>query len=278
MLSITKESGDSLPFIKWLGGKRWLANEISGRICGSRFNRYFEPFLGGGAVFFSLRIKPAILSDINKELVNAYIQVRDNPTLILDRLMTMTVDSRNYYEVRNLEPRDKIQKAVRFLYLNRTAFGGIYRLNGKGKFNVPYGNYERGTEILWKDELLIRASAALQGADIRCSDFEKPLDRAKEGDLVYCDPTYTTMHNNNGFRRYNEKSFSWADQERLAEACHKAASRGATIIVSNAWHEEIECLYGGFESFTVERMSVLCPYPSRRKTVREHLFISEKRR
>lgn len=261
------------PFLKWLGGKRWLMPLLEQKLAGLENTRYIEPFLGGGAFYFHFGFKPALLSDINGELINTYIQVRDNLHHLLKQLKTIKADASTYYKIRNSKPTSLIDRAIRFLYLNRTAFSGIYRVNEKGQFNVPFGNYERATEILWRDDLLINASQALQSTTIFCSDFESVLKEARKGDLVYCDPTYTVMHNNNGFRKYNEKCFSWADQERLAKSCHKAADRGATVVVSNAYHQDIEHLYKGFESVVVERKSVICPYSAKRKTIREFVFI-----
>ncbi len=262
------------PFIKWLGGKRWLTPVLERELDGIKVRRYIEPFLGGAATYFHFRFRPAMLSDINKDLINTYVQVRDNVTEVLRRLKPIIIDSNHYYEMRDSNPGDGIDRAVRFLYLNRTAFGGIYRVNADGRFNVPFGNYARGTEILWRESLLVKASEALQGTNILSADFEEPLKKAGRGDLIYCDPTYTTMHNNNGFRKYNEKSFSWSDQIRLSEACHKASSRGAMVIVSNACHEEIAELYCGFDTLTMKRNSVLCPQPSKRKPIEESLFVS----
>lgn len=263
------------PFLKWLGGKRWLMPLLKEKLSGWKYVRYIEPFLGGGASFFYFRLKPALLSDVNKQLVNTYIQVRDNPHEIIRRLKMIPVNAQTYYRMRSLNPTSPIVRAVRLLYLNRTAFSGIYRVNEKGEFNVPFGHYQDGTKMLWEQNLIVNASQALEGTHIFCSDFETVVNNAKKGDLLYCDPTYTTMHNNNGFRKYNEMCFSWADQERLANACHRAASRGATIVVSNAYHSEIGNLYDGFEAITVKRNSVLCPDSSKRRPVQEYLFISE---
>ena len=191
----------------------------------------------------------------------------------LKRLKAINVDADTYYNIRSSKPNSKMDRATRFLYLNRTAFGGIYRVNENSQFNVPFGNYERGTEILWRDNVLIKASQSLQGAKIFSADFELVLEEAGSGDLIYCDPTYTVKHNNNGFREYNEKCFSWADQVRLAKCCREAVTRGATIVVSNACHAEIKCLYKGFESLVFERKSVVCPNPAKRSTVQEYLFI-----
>jgi len=227
------------PFLKWPGGKRWLAHYIQALLAGRKFERYFEPFLGGGAIFFALRPTSAILSDINPDLINIYKQVKYRPRKLLERLQEIKVNKRAYLCMRSYEPECHRERAVRFLYLNRTAFAGMYRLDQQGRFNVPYGGGSRTPAILWRDNLLVNASRALKGATILTADFEKIIAMASEGDLVYCDPTYTVAHNNNGFIRYNEHNFSWKDQIRLAEASLSAAARGASVLVSNAFHKEL---------------------------------------
>lgn len=262
------------PFIKWLGGKRWLMPFLSKLLNGKEYYRYFEPFLGGGAFYFYFRPQRAFLSDINEDLINVYVQTRDNPALLISGLKKLGGDLYSYYHIRSCKTEHSLDRAVRFLYLNRMSFNGIYRINKDGQFNVPFGGSKRSPDILWRDNLLILASEALKAVDLRCSDFELALENAQDGDLVYCDPTYTVMHNNNGFRKYNEKCFSWADQERLAKCCKRAKQRGAIVIVSNAYHLEIQQLYKGFKSYIVERNSNLCPRSNGRKLIKEYLFIS----
>ena len=243
------------------------------KIFGTEQERYMEPFLGGGAFFFYFQFVPAVLSDINEDLINTYIQVKNHPDELIARLKTLEIDIYTYSRLRSSRPICPIERAVRFLYLNRTAFAGIYRLNKKGEFNVPFGKAARGTAALWDSDLLMSASLALQGTTIFASDFQAVIDNAGEGDLIYCDPTYTMTHNNNGFRKYNEICFSWSDQERLAKCCSEAAERGATVIVSNAYHLDVRQLYDGFESFVVQRKSVVCPDPTKRVTTNEYVFI-----
>ncbi len=183
------------------------------------------------------------------------------------------MDEATYLHVRSAPPSTQFDAAVHFLYLNRTAFGGMYRLNGLGQFNVPFGGGERTPERLWRDGLLVHAAQALQGVSLRSADFQRTLAAAGSGDLVYCDPTYTTAHNNNGFIRYNERNFSWRDQQRLARACRRAADRGALVLVSNAVHDEIRKLYADSDVHEVGRWSSLCPRPAMRRPTRELLFI-----
>jgi DNA adenine methylase len=261
------------PFLKWPGGKRWLVPRACELLEGLIFTRYVEPFLGGGAMYFGLRPANAILVDINRDLINVYKQVQADPTELIDRLKRLPVDAEEYERIRVSLPMDPVDAAVRFLYLNRTAFGGMYRLNRQGQFNVPFGGGQRTPAPLWRDRLLAEASSALEGAVIRVADFEETLAEAGAGDLVYCDPTYTVAHNNNGFVRYNERNFSWADQKRLARVCSEAAGRGAFVLVSNAVHDEIEALYPNAELLTVSRWSRLSPRPHKRQRTSEALFV-----
>jgi DNA adenine methylase len=234
---------------------------------------YHEPFLGGGAVFFRLAPARACLSDVNTELIRTYETVRDRAEAVLPILKKMPVTKATYYRVRGWQPRGRIQQAARFLYLNRTAFGGIYRLNAKGEFNVPYGGGERTPAILWEYNLLERAAAALSQARLHACDFGTALGRARRGDVVYCDPTYTVAHENNGFVRYNERNFSWADQERLARCAAKAVARGAVVMVSNAYHESVRRLYAGARFYVLDRMSCVSTAAKMRRRVHEYLIV-----
>jgi len=262
-----------VPFLKWPGGKRWAAGRISEIVRHSLRGTYFEPFLGGAAVFFYLRPDLAILSDLNPELVAAYQVVRDLVVEVSRELRKLRVNRRSYYDIRDATPTDPITGAARFLYLNRTGFGGIYRVNGDGKFNVPYGGGGRTPRILTGTSMLADASVALLFARLECSDFEPMLDSAKRGDVVYCDPIYTVTHDNNCFVRYNERNFSWSDQERLAKVARRTAARGVRVVISNAHHHEIRKLYRGLRRLTLVRFSSLSADPSRRRAVKEHLIL-----
>ncbi len=260
------------PFIKWPGGKRWAAPLIARIVRDNLRGTYIEPFLGSGAVFFRLNPKRALLTDINADLINTYNCVKEDPAKLLRLLKAMPVSEKNYYKYRASNPRTPWNKAARFLYLNRTAFGGIYRLNRQGRFNVPFGGGQRTPTILWEQGILAEASKALESAIIEHSDFEAVIEHAGKGDLVYCDPTYTVTHDVNGFIRYNEKNFCWADQERLAKAARRAAKRGAGVLISNAHHNSIEdCYYGGI-FYTLERTSRISRKIEGRRPVREYLI------
>jgi DNA adenine methylase len=229
--------------------------------------------LGGGAFYFFFNPRPAILSDINKDLINTYIHVRDHATQLLDELRQLAISKSTYNSLRSASIESSFYRAVRFLYLNRTAFSGIYRVNRSGVFNVPYGGGDRTITPLFRKNLLLASSHALHGARILCCDFEEVISEASDGDLIYCDPIYTVSHNNNGFRRYNEAVFSWADQQRLAIACKAAARRGAMVIVSNAFHHELRRLYSGAEIHRFTRWSGLSAKANKRDCREEYVFI-----
>jgi len=259
------------PFLKWPGGKRWIAGTLASTIVPRLKNRYYEPFLGGGAVFFSLCPKEATLSDINVDLINVYKLIQNKSEEIIEGLKILPVNKEIYYFIRINEPEDPIERAIRFLYLNRTAFGGIYRLNLMGKFNVPYGGGNRTPEVLWRNGLINNAARILQGKELLVSDFEEILNKSGAGDVVYCDPTYTTSQNN-CFIRYNERNFSWNDQKRLAASAMNACKRGAYILVSNACFEGFYDLYKPFTPQVLTRKSLVSRISESRRYVTEYLF------
>lgn len=260
------------PFLKWPGGKRWLAPFIAGIVRPYLRGTYYEPFVGGGAVFFFLQPRRASLSDVNRELIETYTEVRNSPVQLINFIKTVPVSAEAYYRMRASEPDEPFERAARLLYLNRTAFGGIYRLNRLGKFNVPFGR-DRTPEPLWRNRLLELAAPTLSRVDLTVCDFEDSINQAEAGDVVYCDPTYTVAHSNNGFCRYNERNFAWRDQERLAGAARRASERGAIVLVSNAMHESIANLYRHAECYQVSRPSTVSRNPSKRGRVGEYLFV-----
>jgi DNA adenine methylase len=224
------------PFLRWAGGKRWLARRLAPIVKGvlrRAGGTYWEPFLGGGAVFFALAPQKAVLSDINDELLNAYRWVRDDPDGLIAQIKEWPVSIETYAMVRSQREFAGIERAARFLYLNRTCYGGLYRTNRKGMFNTPFGGGSRTPEPLWRDHLLARASFCLRSnVLLEQRDFARSLYEAKAGDVVYCDPTYSAVRRGQ-FDRYGSTIFAWADQERLAELAHCAFHRGVTVLVSN---------------------------------------------
>lgn len=260
------------PFLKWAGGKRWLAETLAPYFeqCS---HRYFEPFLGSGAVFFRYLPQKASLGDANAELINCYVTLRDDYRAVetaLRELAKMHPDE-SYYDVRSWSPDSAVESAARFLYLNRTCWNGLYRVNLRGEFNVPRGTK---TQILLDTDDFASISNALQGADLAVRDFEETLSGAGEGDFVFADPPYTVAHNLNGFVKYNQSIFSWDDQIRLAKALDRAANRGARVVCTNADHAEVRTLYAtGWNAQPVYRASVIAAASGNRRRTSE-LFLT----
>lgn len=256
------------PLLKWTGGKRLLTSRITPHLQG--YKRYYEPFFGGGAVFFQLTPSQSVLSDLNPELINCYEVTKQNPEELIDRLRRLKNSEENYYLVRASSPRSKVSRAARFIYLCTLSFNGIYRVNLSGQFNVPYGRKEHLKPC---DIPLIRSiSQQLQSCELVCADFEAVANDANAGDCVYFDPPYTVAHGNNGFVKYNEKIFSWKDQERLAVLASVLARRGVKVVISNADHPSLRNLYKTFEVETVERWSKISAATTGRKKITECIF------
>ena len=227
--------------------------------------RYIEPFVGSGAVYFALRPHRAVLADINETLIETYRCVRDHPSEIEKLLVAHDGEHSKdyYYEVRAKSFDDRAARAAQFIYLNRTCWNGLYRVNKKGEFNVPIGTK---TSAVLKTDDWLRHSEVLSGALLGVQDFEVTIDAAEAGDLVFADPPYTVKHNFNGFIKYNESLFSWDDQVRLRDALVRAHHRGARVVATNADHQSIHELYeaSGFELTSLERASVLSGDPAYR--------------
>lgn len=236
-----------VPFLRWTGSKRWFVKKYLNDFLPKSFNNYHEPFLGAGSVFFYLiNLSESIernfyLSDTNEDLINTYIQIRDNPQDVIKYLKKLKNTSEDYYKIRNEKPRIKEKRAARFIYLNKTSFNGIFRVNSKGVYNVPYGKQEKVNFI--NEELLLNISLKLKNVNIRNESFEENLNNIKEGDLIFIDPPYTVAHENNGFIEYNQKLFSWDDQERLKVYIENIIERKAFFILTNASHVSISNLY-----------------------------------
>lgn len=258
-----------IPFLKWPGGKRWLIGQFSKYFSSQIKGRYIEPFLGSGAVFFHLTPQNALLSDTNDDLITAYQSIKMNwqdVRCILTKYHQLH-DKAYYYEIRDSKPQDIIEKAARFIYLNRTCFNGIYRVNKNGKFNVPIGT--KSKVILDSDNFEAWAKI-LKNTQLSCEDFEVAINKAQKEDFIFADPPYTIRHNHNGFIKYNEKLFSWDDQIRLRDALIRAKTRGAHILVTNANHECVKTLYQkGFEHFTLSRFSSISANRINRNTFEE---------
>ena len=259
------------PFLRWAGGKQWISQRIS-KLIPSSIGTYFEPFLGGGSLFFATSPQKAVLSDLNSRLAETYQRLKDSPHEVIGVLATWNNDEKTYYRVRQLTFADTVFRAAQFIYLNKTCWNGLYRVNKQGEFNVPFGNNGRP---VFDSQHLLAVSKTLQDADVRHLDFSDALLPAVEGDFVYLDPPYTSLHGSNGFRQYNERLFSWQDQQRLARIAVDLAERGCIVLVSNADHESILEMYPGFSCQRVARHSILAASSKFRRPTSELLISSD---
>jgi DNA adenine methylase len=236
-----------VPFVKWAGGKSQLLSEL-GRYFPSSFKRYFEPFLGGGAVYFHLKRNSAVLSDANFELINTYrivAQKVDDLVHELDWYQSQILTQELYYRVRGQDTDDlnDVERAARFIFLNKTCYNGLYRVNSDGEFNVPIGSYEKMPR-LYELSNLKAASSLLKSAKIRAGYYLPVLSEfhAGEGDFVYMDPPYASEESN-GFTSYTKETFSWTEQQKLAREFATLAEKGCHVMVSNANVEHVRELY-----------------------------------
>jgi len=240
-----------------------------------RFDRYFEPFVGGGAFFFELRPQRAFLSDSNAELITCYQAVRETPEELIEELEKHKYEKDYYYSIRNAD-RDsdfsswgEIQRSGRLIYLNKTCFNGLYRVNGKGHFSVPFGRYSNPKIV---DASTIRAcSQVLQRAEIRCSSFLDIEEKVQSGDFVYFDPPYVPLSGTANFTGYTKGGFDHSLQEKLAALCKKIDARGASFLLSNSHTPSTLELYQGFNVSEVMVARAINSKADRRGEVKEIL-------
>ena len=249
------------PFIKWAGGKRQLLTELESRLP-TGWNTYFEPFVGGGALLVHLenkgRIRSAVIADINQELINLYHIVKQHPCRLLSAVLND--EFRNDADSFNRWKREfnqvmgargyEVERAAILIYLNRYGFNGLWRVNNKGEFNVPFGRHADRTLVC--ESSLIQFSSLLKKVQILNTDFESAVRSAKRGDFVYFDPPYMPVSKTAKFTDYNSRGFRIADQERLATRFRKLSKKGVQVMLSNSKVPEIEELYRDFHIETVE--------------------------
>ena len=239
------------PFVKWAGGKRQLITSLEGHLP-KKFGAYFEPFLGGGALLFHLLNQSPNLkcniSDLNSDLILAYITIRDKVEQLVESLERhsgkYSADKiEYYYSVRESAPKNQIEKVSRLLFLNKTCFNGLYRVNSKGQFNVPLGRYTNPSIV--NKENLISVSKILQSKNIaiRCQDFEAILDEAKKDDFVYFDPPYQPVSKTANFTSYTKCEFTYDDLKRLANVCQKLDKKDCKVLLSNSNTKEVRKLF-----------------------------------
>lgn len=266
------------PVVKWAGGKRGLIKKYAPSFPPA-FNKYFEPFFGGGAIFFHIfsngKITKAKISDINTELINMYEVVKTKVDDLIEELKSgkYVNDKDVFYDIRAEEPDDPVLRAARLIYLNRTCFNGLYRVNKQGKFNVPFGKYPKNVKI-FDEENLRNVNQCLQNVEITTEDFEESVKDAKKGDFVYFDPPYIPMTETANFTDYTSKGFGIKEQERLAKVFRELDERGCYVMESNSGVPKIAELYEGFEIKKVHARRFISSDPNGRGGVLESLIIN----
>lgn len=260
------------PFIKWAGGKYALADQIIEHFP-SFSGKYIEPFLGGGGIFFSLYnrglIKQAILSDLNEDLIETYLAVKEFPDLLMSAVDKLKNTKEEFLKIRAKTYEDRLNKAARFIYLNKTCFRGLWRVNQKGFFNVPYGNYDRA---IYDRDNIMEANKAFDISDIKCSHYGESMDRAEDGDLVYCDPPYVPLGGYSDFVRYTSSRFEKEHHYYLKLYVDRLVKKGVIVAVSNSNVDFVRYLYQKYESHVISARREINLDPDKRD-IKELLFI-----
>lgn len=229
------------PFLRWAGGKKWLLKDLDKFLPKTGFNNYHEPFLGGAAVFFYLNSQnKSFLNDLNKELIDTYQCIKDDVESVIQELKKFENTESCYYHIRSKKFRKESKKAARFIFLNQTSFNGIYRVNLKGEYNVPFGYRKKD---FFEPYNLRLVSKTLKNSILTSGDFTNSISKIKKGDLVFLDPPYTITHNNNGFFKYNKKLFSEQDQYILSSLIDEINSKKAFYILTNAAHNKVKGIF-----------------------------------
>ena len=251
---LEKLKEETYPIVKWVGGKRQLMFELLKNMP-KNYNRYFEPFIGGGALFFELQPTNAYISDMNEELINLYNVVKNDVYELIEELKKHEISKEYFMNIRNIDRTknykkwSNIQRASRFIYLNRTCFNGMYRVNAKGEFNVPFGNYKNPRII---DECnLINCSNLLQKSEIRNADFSEILNYVQSGDFVYFDPPYVPLNETSSFTSYTKDGFDIDMQFKLREVCDELDSMGVKFMLSNSDTNFVNELY---ENYNIKKV------------------------
>lgn len=245
---------ETYPIVKWVGGKRQLMFELQKNMP-EYYNRYFEPFIGGGALFFALQPENGYISDMNEELINLYQVVRDNVDELITDLQKHDISKEYFMDIRNIDRTNEyknwsdVQKASRFIYLNRTCFNGMYRVNSQGQFNVPFGHYKNPRIV--DENNLINCSNLLQRTEIKHADFSEILKKAKKGDFVYFDPPYVPLNETSSFTSYTKDGFDLDMQLNLRDVCDELDSMGVKFLLSNSDTQFVNELY---ENYNIKKV------------------------
>ena len=270
------------PFLKWVGGKRQLLADIAPLIP-NEFTRYIEPFVGGGAVFFHLSEKmkaqqiPSVINDINPELVNCYQMVKTQTDSLINLLKTHRYDKEYYLQVRNLDRQkgglsvlSSLERASRFIYLNRAGFNGMYRVNSKGLNNVPFGRYKNPSFV--NEDVLWASAKALINTRISNKSFQDCLCSAGKGDFVYLDPPYLPLNETSHFTSYMENGFTISDHKSLAALLTELDKRGVVFVASNSCVPAVRKLYNRFRQIEVKAKRAINAHGHKRSAIAELLI------
>lgn len=269
---------EAKPFLKWVGGKTQLLGQLLS-LFPRQIETYYEPFLGGGAVFFALanqkRFKRAVINDWNQELVDTYRAVRDFPTDLIQQLGKLKYSREIFFELRNLRPEQfsPVRRAARMIYLNKTGFNGLYRVNRDGRFNVPFGKHAKTPKVFDENTLLGCSRALQRFVSIESTDFEMAVEWAAKGDVVYFDPPYVPANPTSNFTSYTKDGFGLVEQQRLARLCRTLVTRGVKVLASNSDTELVRELYSGFELVEVRARRSINSNPKRRGPVGELVIV-----
>lgn len=265
-----------MPFLKWVGGKRQLMTEIE-PLLPSRISTYYEPFVGGGAVLLHKQPSKAVINDYNSELINVYETIRDDVYALIEHLHIHENNSEYFYQIRGLDRQDgfdelsKVDRASRVIYLNKTCFNGLYRVNSSGEFNTPFGRYKNPNII--NETVLKAVSNYLQKNEIKLlsGDFEDALKGARKGSFVYFDPPYDPISKSSNFTGYVQGGFGNEEQIRLRDACINLDKKGIKFLLSNSSTAFMKDLYKDFEIIEVGASRYINSVGSKRGEVTEIL-------
>lgn len=271
------------PFLKWVGGKGQLLEQFQ-ELFPEKYNSYFEPFIGGGAVFFSINPKKAIINDINTTLVQTYIYIKDDVEKVIKELKKLEKEFLSkeqeerkefYYKIRekyNSLPKDDFKRSLYFLFFNKTAFNGVYRENSKGGFNVPMGSYKNPKIV---DEDNLRAvSESLKHTSITNASFADVVKKAKAGDFVYFDPPYHPVSTTSSFTSYSKDDFTKEDQIKLRDLFVELDKKGVYVMLSNSYTPFIKEIYSAYKQIPVNASRMINSKADKRGKISEIVIVN----
>jgi DNA adenine methylase len=267
------------PFLKWVGGKTQLLESLLA-ILPEETNTYYEPFVGGGAVFFAMamrkRFRRAVINDWNQELIDTYRVVRDFPADLIGQLTRLKYDREVFTQLKKIRPDQfsPVRRAARMIYLNKTGFNGLYRVNRAGEFNVPFGKFATPPRIFDEANILGCSAALNRFVSIQATDYSVVAEQAEANDVVYFDPPYVPLNPTSDFTSYTSKGFGLSDQEKLARLFKTLARRGVKVVASNSDTPLVRSLYADFDICAVKARRAINSKGSARGPVGEVIVVA----